>query len=116
MSKKGPNRGWPAKRVAALVLTLALAALGVYIVWAGTGVGTLLPLGIGVALGLLYTARGGSLPDWAYRLSHRHRLRGTGITADDDPSNLPPKVYLPILLAAVAIAAALYIYFTHMRR
>ena len=106
MVRDGPNAGWPAKRVAALVLTLGLAALGMY-AWRAGGSGgdghRALPLlCVGVALGLLYVAKGGSLPPLV------RRRGGAGITDDHDPRNLPRKLYLPVLLGVILLAAAAY--------
>ena len=106
---------WPPKRTAALVLTLALAALGIY-VWRHEGdLNTLWLLCVGVVLGALYTLRGGTLPAFIHRSSESHWLSNSPITADDDPRNLSPKLYLPILGAAVLIAALFYLHFRHGR-
>jgi hypothetical protein len=105
-----PSGGWPAKRVAALVLTLALATLAMYTWRAGTGDShVLLMMSFSVVLGALYVIRGGSLPSFMYRNSHW--AGGTGIAADDDPGNISPKVYLPILLIVIVAAAALYYFY-----
>lgn len=90
MTPNERHKRWPAKRIAALLLTLTLVGLGLYTWRAGVGDRqTLVLLGFGSAWGLLYTIRGGSLPPLIYKL-------GEGkITADDDPSNLSPKFYLP---------------------
>jgi hypothetical protein len=98
--------GWPARRVAALALTFALVALGLYAWWADIrDVRMWWLLGVGSVLGLLYTVRGSSLPEFV------HWFGGSGITADDDPRNLSPKLYLPILLVVlVAAVAAYYLY------
>jgi hypothetical protein len=50
-----------------------------------------------IGVGLLYAIRG-SLPNVVYRVL---------ISRDDDPSNLSPRVYLPILLGAIVIAGVL---------
>jgi hypothetical protein len=54
-------------------------------------------LALGIVLGIVYSLRG-SIPDWMIRQS------GLSLTADDDPANLSPRVYLVILFAAIAIA------------
>lgn len=97
-----PPAGWPPKRVAALLLTLGLAAIGAWSLSQGI-LGALPLLVMGILLGATYVRRGGSLPDWA------HRGRGSpSITRDDDPSNLPATVYPPILLGVLLLAALLF--------
>lgn len=84
-------------RIAAGVLTLVLLALLGWSIFAGVGdVRTWVMLGVGAALGGLYTAFG-QLPDWIVEHS------GGSITEDDDPSNISPRVYLPILLGVIAV-------------
>jgi hypothetical protein len=97
---------WPAKRVAALVLTVGLVALAAYSVAQGT-IGAVPLLAIGIALGALYVWRGGSLPEWAYRM--RTRGGGRAIRRDDDPSNIPAKVYLPILAGVILLAVLAFV-------
>ena len=90
------------RRGAALVLTTTLVGLAVYTVWARVGDWRLLELlGIGIVLGLVYALRG-SLPSSLVRMS------GARITHDDDPRNLSPKVYLPVLIIVILLAALLY--------
>ncbi|QDU00288.1 hypothetical protein [Gimesia aquarii] len=52
---------------------------------------------IGVVLGTVYTIYG-ELPKWLIILS------GGKIVADEDPSNISPRIYLPILMVAILIA------------
>ena len=113
MAESDPKKTWPARRIAALLLTTALLALLLYTLVVGVGDSrTRLLLGVGIVLGAMYTIRGGSLPPF---MSQSDWSGGTGITADDDPRNLSPKLYLPILLAVVLLAAFLY-YFCGPRR
>lgn len=85
-------------RIAATVLVLLLAALLAWSVLQGVGDLRLrLLLGAGIALGAVY-AWFGRLPDWLVRHS------GDSLRHDDDPANLSYRVYLPILLAAAALA------------
>jgi hypothetical protein len=101
-----PKADWPVTRVAALVLTLGLVALAVYSLIQGT-FGVVPLLAIGIALGALYVWRGGSLPEWAYRMRTRAGVRS--ITRDDDPSNIPAKVYLPILAGVILLALLAFV-------
>jgi hypothetical protein len=113
MAGPNPERSWPARRVAALLLAPALATLGVY-AW-GTGVRDarlLLLIGVVSILGAIYAVNGGSLPPSVERAS---RWAGVRVNADDDPSNLSPKIYLPILAIVILAAAAAY-YFYGPRR
>jgi len=99
-----PDSRWSIKRVIVLLFTLILAALGLY-TWQ-RGVGNrheMYLLCVGAVLGLFYVSRGGSLPTVVYR-----RMR---INAEDDPRNLPPKLYLSVLLIVVIAAAAVYYFF-----
>lgn len=103
MTPPSPDNPRRAKRVVVLVLVLCLTGLGLYMWHAGVGGRAMFSLlGAGVALGLLCVLRGGSLPPLV------HRLAGSSLTRDDDPRNLSPRVYLPILLLALAAAAVAY--------
>ena len=91
------------QQIAAGVLSFVLLTLLGWSLFAGVGdLRTRVILGVGVALGLLYAATG-RLPDWMVNLS------GGSITHDDDPSNIPPRVYLPILLGAVFVAVTAFV-------
>ncbi len=90
-------------RIAAGILSVVLSALlGWAIVAGGGDLRTRILLGGGVALGVLYTAFG-RVPDWI-----RDRIGGT-ITDDDDPSNISPRVYLPIILGAILVAVGAFV-------
>ena len=52
---------------------------------------------IGVVLGTVYRIYG-ELPKWLIILS------GGKIVADEDPSNISPRIYIPILIVAILIA------------
>ena len=85
-------------RIVAGVLSIVLLALLGWSLFAGVGdVRTRTMLAVGVCLGGTYAFLGG-LPDWIVDYS------GGTINADDDPSNIPPRVYLPILFGVIAIA------------
>ena len=89
-------------QIASGILSLVLLALLGWCIFAGVGdVRTWAFLGVGVILGGLYTAFG-RLPHWIADYS------GGSITDDDDPANISPRVYLPILLGVIVIAAAAF--------
>ena len=103
----------PLRRAAVLLLTMMLGGLAIYVWRAKVGDQRVLwLLGTGTLLGVIYTIRGGSLPPWVYRFG------GGRITNEDDPRNLSPKVYLPVLLAVIMVALLLYLYYAggHHRR
>lgn len=85
------------KRITAGLLSIFLMAM---LVWNFIGnVGDIriqVMLGVGVVLGVVYTFYG-QLPEWLVTLS------GGKIVADDDPGNISPLIYLPILLALLLI-------------
>ncbi|MBI1310391.1 hypothetical protein GC176_03720 [bacterium] len=82
------------------MLAVLLAALLAWSIVAGVGnLRTQILIGIGVVLGLVYTCFG-HLPEWIVDCS------GLSITDDDDPSNIPPRIYLPILLGVILLALA----------
>ena len=90
-------------RIVAGTLSIVLLALLGWSVTVGLGdVRTWIMLGVGAALGMLYTAIG-RLPDWIVDLS------GGSIANDDDPSNISPRVYLPILLTVILVAATVFV-------
>jgi len=85
-------------RIAAGVLTLFLLALLGWSVFPGVGdIRTWLMLGVGVGLGGLYTIFG-KLPQWVVLNS------GGSVTDDNDPSNIPVLVYMPILHGVIVAA------------
>jgi hypothetical protein len=86
-----------------LILGAGIGALGVL----GWIRGTMTPrvlevIVIGVVVSITYVVAGGRLPDWLKRF--------VNVTDDDDPSNLPVRLYLPIL-AAVLVVAGVLLYF-----
>jgi hypothetical protein len=85
-------------RIIAGALSLVLLVLLGWAVFAGVGdIRTWVMLGFGAVLGLLYTVIG-RVPDWIVNYS------GGSITDDDDPSNISPRVYLPILFGVIVVA------------
>ena len=91
------------KRIAAGLLSASLLLLLGWCLLTGAGnARTSVTLGIGALLGVTYTALG-KVPEWIIK-----RSKGK-ITDDDDPSNIPAKIYLPILLAVVVFAAMVFV-------
>jgi hypothetical protein len=92
------------KRLVVLLLVAGIAVLGLLAVRAGTAEpGQLAIFATGIVLGMVYLIRGGSLPDWVHRYFD--------VNADDDPSNLPPRIYLPVLIAVIVIASLAFLIF-----
>jgi hypothetical protein len=87
------------KRGVVLILAIVLATLGLYSWASGLAPPRILwIIGFGVILAGIYVVRG-SLPEFIHRFADINR--------DDDPTNLLPRVYLPIVIAALLVAAAL---------
>lgn len=103
MEDKSDNP-WNAKRIVALVLTLLLCVCTV-LIWrqGGGNIRIFVGLGVGIVLGFCFVIRV-SLPDSVYRASDSPWNLGGQVTADDDPRNISPRVYLPILAAVLVIA------------
>jgi len=110
-----------AKRIVVAVLVLAIAAMLALAIWRHTldlRSGYLLVLGI--ILGALYAI---SPRSYDTILAAIKRLRSrigplsfgvdAKLTDDDDPRNLNPKVYLPILLGAIVVAAVIAFVYLH---
>jgi len=92
-----------AKRISAGLLSIFLMAMLVRTFIGGVGdIRTQVLLGMGVILGAVYTFYG-QLPEWLVNFS------GGKIVSDDDPGNISPRVYLPILLAVILIAVIVFI-------
>ena len=97
-------------------ITLSLLIISGYILFVddqqivdGHGiVGFILPPAI---LGLIYIIRGGSLPDWIYKFTEQSPFGGT-LTSDNDPRNISPKIYLPVLIIALSLLAIGWVYAT----
>ncbi len=100
---------WGPRRLAALTLAIGLAVLlAVGLALGSVDLRRASLLGVGVALGGWFALRGG-LPSWLYEGN------GTILDAfrpnlnrDDDPGNISPRVYLPILLALVVVGVAAF--------
>jgi len=92
----------PTRITAGLLALVLLGLLGWSIVGGVGDMRTQILLGVGAVLGIAYAAYG-RLPDWLISLS------GGSLTADDDPSNISPRVYLPIIGGAVVLAAVVLV-------
>ncbi len=105
--RPGGGRWLMLKRgVAGLLSLVLLAFLGATFFGGSSGEDLLevqIILGVGVVLGVAYAARG-RLPHWAIELSEGR------LTQDNDPSNLSPLVYLPVLLALVLVIILLFMF------
>jgi hypothetical protein len=89
------------KRIAVSALALLLLALGIYGWLSRTATPQVLGLlAFGVAVAIMYVARGGSLPEFLHRYG--------GVDRDDAPGNIPPRVYLPILATVLLEAAFIF--------
>ncbi|MFT7633764.1 MAG: hypothetical protein ACI87E_004822 [Mariniblastus sp.] len=90
-------------RIVAGMLSAVLLTLLGWSVFAGVGdLRTWIMLGLGATLGVMYTAFG-RIPDWIVDYS------GGSITGDDDPSNISPWIYLPILFGVIAVAVIAFV-------
>ena len=87
----------PPRITAGLLSLVLLASLGWSIVRGVGDLRTQIILSVGVVLGIVYTAYG-RLPDWL--ISHS----GGSLVDDDGPSSISPRVYLPIIGAAILLA------------
>lgn len=91
------------RRIAAGLLSLILLALLGWSLVAGVGnLRIHMILCVGATLGAIYTAVG-RVPFWI--IDHSDG----SITDDDDPDNISPGVYLPILFGAVLIAVTVFV-------
>jgi hypothetical protein len=91
------------RQIAAGLLVILLASLlGWALIRGAADLKLQLLLVLGMILGTLYTVYG-QLPDWLLQIS------GGRITADDDPGNLSPRVYLTVLLVVLLLAAAIFV-------
>ncbi len=89
----------PLSRLLAGILAFVLLGLLAWSIFSGLGDLKLrVLLGLGVALGVWYSVLG-ELPEWIINSS------GGSVTDDDDPSNISPRVYVPILFGVMVVAA-----------
>lgn len=91
------------KQIATALLVILLSLLlGWNLIRGGGDFKLSLLLGLGIILGTLYTIYG-KLPDWLLQAS------GGRITADDDPGNLSPRIYLSILAVVLLLAVIIFV-------
>ncbi len=90
-------------RITAGLLSLVLLGLLVWTIVRGVGdIRTQILIGVGAVLGIAYVAYG-RLPGWLISLS------GGSLVADDDPSNISPRVYLPIIGGVILLAVVVFV-------
>ncbi len=101
------SRGRPVKRLAALGLSLVLLTLLIVGLVRGTVDAKVAGLMIlGMIVGASFALRG-ELPSSLYTSTEsRWDLLGLKLTEDNDPRNISPRIYLPILLTLIALGAA----------
>ncbi len=91
-----------------LTVGLLVVVLSVLLAWCQIqGVGddrVMAYLCLGIFLGGIYTFNG-HLPGWLFTFT------GGSLRADDDPANIPPRVYLPILAVVILIAVIAFFIF-----
>ena len=107
-------RGWSGRRIAALVLIVFILILAGWIIWTDPSKwGYVAGFGIPLFVAVVFVGAGGRYPEWLVGADDRiRRLFGLSIlTEEDDPSHLSPKVYLPILLVVILVAALLFLLF-----
>ena len=92
----------PARIIAGLLSLVLVGLLGRSIVRGVGDIRTQILLGVGVVLGIAYVVYG-RLPDWLISLS------GGSLVADDDPSNISPRVYLPIIGGVILLAVVVFV-------
>lgn len=89
-------------RMTAGLLSLVLLGLPAWTIVGGVGeIRTQILIGVGAVLGMADAAYG-RLPDWLISPS------GGSLTADDDPSSISPRVYLPIIGGAILLAVVVF--------
>lgn len=100
---------WHSKRIVALILTFFLVIVLALMIFTSLPAKESGVIIFGIILGTIYVIRGGSLPNWYIEFTQKFDFyTGGHVTADDNPSNLSPKIYLPIIFAAILIALIAY--------
>jgi len=95
----------PPKRTIVGLLALALVGLLAWSIIRGVGdFRTRTLLAVGAVLGITYVIYG-RLPEWLISLS------AGSLVADDDPSNISPRIYLPIIGGAILLAVVVSVIF-----
>lgn len=93
------------RRITASLLSLALVGLLAWSIIRGVGdFRTRTLLAVGAVLGIAYAVYG-RLPEWLISLS------GGALVTDDDPSNISPRIYLPIIGGAILLAVVVSVIF-----
>lgn len=106
------TKKWHTKRIVALCLTVFLAIVLCIMFFTSESTKDYGAVILGILLGGLYVIRGGSLPNWLIEFTQKFNFHTGGtITKDDDPANISPKIYLPIVFSAILIAIIAYAVF-----
>ncbi len=101
------------KRLTALILTIFLIIMGIVLTILNN-FQTAITCFIFATLGAIFTINK-KIPEWIYEFSdiYTSYIPSGRITRDDDEANLPLKVYLPILLGAILLAVAGFLYYEY---
>jgi hypothetical protein len=103
------EKKWDANRIVALFITIFLIIILGIMFFTSVSLKDSGVIIFGIFLGSIYVLRGGSLPNWIIEFSQKFNFfTGGSITADDDPGNLSPKIYLPIIFLAILIGIIAY--------
>lgn len=110
-----------AKRIVVAALVVAIAGMSALAVWRHTlDVRLGCVLATGIVLGGLYAVSPRSygnilaaIARFRYRIGPLSFGVDTKLTDDDDPRNISPKVYLPILLGAIVLALVIAFLYLH---
>jgi len=109
MSDISEKKTWHSKRILALLITIFLIMIFGIMIFTSIPTKDAGVIIFGVLIGSIYVMRGGSLPNWMIEFTQKFNFFSGGtITADDDPNNLSPKIYLPIIFSAILLALLAY--------
>ena len=112
ISSSMKNKKWHTKRIVALCLTVFLLIVLCIMFFTSQPKKDYGVIILGILLGGLYVVRGGTLPRWLIEYTQKFNFFTGGIiTADDDPANISPRIYLPIISSVILIAIIAYAIF-----
>lgn len=110
------NHSTKNKFIIVAVITVLINVLTVYIIYINGLNIELIPLLLGSIFGWTFLVKG-SLPSAFIKYTEfiGALFQGGIVTNDDDPRNIPPKVYIPILITIITIfliaCLSVYIYY-----